>query len=269
MRIAKKRLLDLCLAFSICLLPNAAAVAHDTWLVRSGPAPSGGKGVWLDLASGVRFPNPTNPIGAERIEKVACRRLAGQIELSHLKIRGKTSSFRIEPPADGTLTCWVSTRPKFILLKAAEFHEYLREVGLSRILAEREKRGEASLPASELYTKHAKAIFGTGAPDETWRDPVGMRLEIVPEKDPTRLSVGEDLPVLLLYEGKPLSGLELQSVPARSRQAEAHRTDAAGRAVFRPNRIGQWLLRGTHMERSPGGSSEWHSHFTTLTFEIR
>lgn len=108
---------------------------------------------------------------------------------------------------------------------------------------------------------------GTGAAATR---PVGLTLELVPEVDPTHLPAGRELPVRLLYEGKPLAGA---LVVAMSREAPAvklrARTDRHGRVSLALPRRGVWLVKAVHMVPAPRGvPADWESLWASLTFEI-
>lgn len=95
--------------------------------------------------------------------------------------------------------------------------------------------------------------------------PVGMELEIVPEKDPTRLRSEEELPVRLLKDGKPVPDQAVGLVAAGAKTGSLTKTDADGRVRLRLDRAGWWLIRATLLERSSESDLDWRSHFTTLT----
>lgn len=46
------------------------------------------------------------------------------------------------------------------------------------------------------------------------------------------------------------------------------RTDARGRARFRLDRSGTWLVRLVHMEPSSEAGIDWRSYWASLTFEL-
>jgi uncharacterized GH25 family protein len=159
-----------------------------------------------------------------------------------------------------------------VRLKANEFNEYLAEDGLPRILADREEQDELALPVVERYTKWAKAILRVGEQgDETFEEPVGHRIEIVPEIDPYELRQGGILPCRVLFEDEPLPGATVMATRAGGPRNESQGvTDAAGRARLQIAESGRWYLRTIHMVR-PADDSEvqWESFWATVTFEVR
>jgi hypothetical protein len=108
-----------------------------------------------------------------------------------------------------------------------------------------------------LDTSYAKAIVRVGdSPDESWREPVGLGLEIVPLADPTRLRAGDSIAVRVLEAGRPLAGLALRAM-TRGRAPALVTTDANGVATFALAAAGPWLIAGTQ----PGAN-------TSLTLDV-
>jgi uncharacterized GH25 family protein len=96
-----------------------------------------------------------------------------------------------------------------------------------------------------------------------------MALEIVPDKDPTVLRPGGELPLRVLADGQPLANFPLGLVREGDKKGLLRATDAAGRVAFRLDRTGRWLLRGTQVRRSSKPDTDWESDFATLTLEVR
>src|SRR5262249_46253845 len=81
-------------------------------------------------------------------------------------------------------------------LDAAKFATYLSEEGLESVQAQRAKKGLTAAPAKEVFSRYAKsylAVGGTGGPG--FDQVLGLTLELVPEKDPTALAAGSEMPV--------------------------------------------------------------------------
>jgi uncharacterized GH25 family protein len=99
--------------------------------------------------------------------------------------------------------------------------------------------------------------------------PVGLTLEIVPERSPYAESASGDLPVHVLYHGRRLAGalVKLTNLEHDSVPAEMHITDAEGRASFTLPRAGSWLLNviWTQPQGTPG-ETEFETVFSSLSF---
>jgi uncharacterized GH25 family protein len=254
----------------LALTLSIPALAHDTWLLARPSTARPGAEVVLELTSGMAFPAPETAIKPDRVARAGVRLAGTTSDLEGRRSAAKFLQFKAQPAKPGVATLWVGLAPKSIELKPAEVKEYLDEIGAPEAVrkAWREQNPQRW---RELYTKHAKTFVRVGQPagDRSWGEPVGLALEIVPEKDPTALRPGEDLPLRVLLQGKPVPSFSVALV----RQGEAHgllkTTDAQGRVAFPIAKAGRWLLRATDVRRSSKPGADWESDFATLTFEVR
>lgn len=80
--------------------------------------------------------------------------------------------------------------------------------------------------------KFAKGLARAGGDDALFGRRIGHLLELVPQKNPLALKAGETLPVLVLYDGKPLegAGVEIGNLVDKLPEERIKRypTDAAG-----------------------------------------
>lgn len=251
------------------LLPVAAR-AHDTWLVPDRFEVLPKAMVTLDLTSGMAFPALEVGPKRERVKVAQCRLGGRTFAISDTSAGPKSLIFKTEVAEPGVATFWVTLPPKSIELKPAEVQEYLDEIAAPAALRKQWVEMEPKR-WRELYTKHPKTFVRVGAPkaDLSWAEPVGMALEIVPEKDPTRLREGDELTVRVLQNGAPYPDFSLNAVAAGDAKGETRKTDSAGRVVFRLNKAGLWLLRGTDVRKSTQTDADWESDFATLTLEVK
>ena len=73
----------------------------------------------------------------------------------------------------------------------------------SKKLTKREAKGNFEIIESIRSQKYSKAMVGQS---DVFLKPIGLRLEIVPQKDPFAIKVGKTLPIKVLFGGKPLEG---------------------------------------------------------------
>jgi uncharacterized GH25 family protein len=121
---------------------------------------------------------------------------------------------------------------------------------------------------------HSRGVTGPGcepaAEERAWAEPLGLALEIVPERDPTTLRVGDALPVRVLRGGQPLAGFALGYVSSGETREHVAVTDAEGRATAMLDVRGTWLVHGTDLRRAVGAiDREWESDFTTMVVAVR
>lgn len=248
----------------------APLMAHDTWLLARPSAAQPGAVVVLELTSGMAFPAPETAIKPDRVARAGLRLAGTTADLKDRRSAARFLQFKARPSQTGIATLWVGLAPKSIELKPGEVQEYLDEIGAPESVR-RAWREQNPKRWRELYTKHAKTFVRVGQPsgDRSWAEPVGLGLEIVPEKDPTTLRPGEDLPLRVLLQGKPLPSFSVALV----REGETHgvlkTTDEQGRVTFPITKAGRWMLRATDLRRSSKPGADWESDFATLTFEVR
>jgi uncharacterized GH25 family protein len=246
---------------------GASSLAHDTWLIADRFVIAQGSEALLDLTSGMAFPTLETSIKPERLERARCRLGAHTFELKEFSPTPNSLRFAARLAEPGVATFWVELQPRALQLTAAQVREYLDEIGAS--IAIRNAWATARKPRRwrELYTKHSKTFVKVGElqTDQSWAEPVGLRLEIVPEKDPTSLRVGDEFPVRVLRDGTPLPGFPVGVVFEGSSKGRIEKTDYAGRVSFLLDRKGRYLLRATELRKSSQQGVDWESDFTTLT----
>ena len=253
---------------AIALVFAATAFAHDTWLLPTPARLPVGATAVFELTSAMGFPKAESPVKADRLAARSVR-LAGSARELRTEAQPKLLRLSAVLERQGVATAWVETLPRTLDLKPEEVTHYLQEVGAADTVGAEWKKSGGKV-WRETYVKLAKTYVRVGEPaeDRSWAEPVGLALEMVPEQDPTRLKTGETLPLRVLWQGKPISGLSVGSVRGGPGRGSLQKTDADGRVSVVLDRAGQWLLRATLIRAADGGGGQWNSHFTTLTLEV-
>jgi len=246
--------------------------AHDTWLLAR--TPSSGEPPWvavLDLTSGMAFPEVDHAVQRDRVATAGVRLNGKTTEVMDLASEERSLVVRARMDAPGVAAIWVQLKPRPIELTPAQVGEYLEEIGAAEVIRKEWAATPEPKRWRETYVKHAKTFVrtGEGGGPSAWADPVGLGFELVPERDPTRLRAGDELRVRLLVQGSPAPGLTVGIAGDGEAHGLLRTTDEGGRVTFRMARPGRWLLRATHLRRSPTEESDWESDFTTLTIEAR
>lgn len=260
----------------------AAAVAlsaHDFWLAASPWRLSAGARVTITANVGDRFPVPTSFTAPERVDRLRLIGPEGELPVQP-KFRRHGNSLAADvqlPNVPGSYLAVMTIKPRFIGIKAPDFAKYLQHEGLERVLAEREKAGEADRAGRERYSRYAKVVIraGDGPADHVTR-PLDLAAELVPLSDPSRLRVGESLGLRLLARRRPVVGALVGGIYAASKGVPDDwplkaRTDQNGEVRFVLEHAGGWLFRSVHMARAaePGTpAADWESFWASLTFHI-
>ena len=255
-------------AILICMAASAA-LAHDTWILPASGSVQPGAGVSFDMTSGMAFPALDHPIAADRLAAASFRLRGKTSDISNSAAGAHALKLTAMLGEKGIASVWAESKPRFIELTPKQVDEYLEEIGAADTVGREWKARGAGAKWRENYTKHAKTFVRVGEPrqDSSWKEPVGMAFEIVPEQDPTVLSSGDRLTVRLVKDGKPLLDFPVGLVAAGAKAGSIQKTDAQGRVSLQLDRAGWWLLRATRIERSAKPDLDWESHFTTLTFQ--
>jgi uncharacterized GH25 family protein len=255
---------------ALFLTAIAPASAHDTWLIPVQFKIAPGETATFDLTSGMAFPALDVGPKRERIQAVVCR-LGGQtFELNDFEAAPNSLRIKGAFPKPGVAAIWVKSPPKEIDLKPGQVQEYLDEIDAPALVRQQWKDEKGPRRWKESYRKHSKTFVrvGDASADTSWREPIGMFLEIVPEKDPTTLKAGDDFSVHVLKDGKPFADFSLGVVAGGETKGLIKKTDHMGKVSFLLNKDGRWLLRGTDLRKSTKQDVDWESDFTTLTVEV-
>ena len=158
-------------------------------------------------------------------------------------------------------------------LPAIRFNDYANAEGLALVTAQRRRAGTLDTSGRERYSRRAKALVQVGRP--TAADaalatrPIGLKLEIVPDRNPYSLAATRVLPVHVVFQGRRLAGatVKLTNLANDDRPVATAVTDHAGRARFVIPSDGQWLLNVIWAEPVAGDpKADFDTTFSSLTF---
>lgn len=266
--VSLRRLLNL---FGTLLLAGATR-GHDTWLQPERFAATPGAVLAFDLTSADGFNGPDTAIKPERVARAVGRLGGVEISIAAPTPAEKSLRFSATFTRPGIAVLGVALQPRPLELASEKIELYFREIHASEEL----RAAWAAVPEPrrwrESYVKHAKTFVRVGEPaagDRAWVEPLGLALEIVPERDPTALQAGEEFPVRVTKNGAPFAGFMLAFVSAGETREHVVVTDAEGRASAPLDARGAWLVHGTDLRRSTTAGLEWESDFTTMVVEAR
>jgi uncharacterized GH25 family protein len=197
----------------------------------------------------------------------------------------------------GTWVAGVSTKPKQLAMKAADFNHYLEHDGVSDMLEWRKNNNSMEQDAIEEYSKHVKAIFQVGnKTTDDYKTVLGYPIEFIPMENPYETHAGHDMNIQLLWQGKPLAnqlvytGVQTHEHDHTHESAGSHthehdtnvthdhehqhdntsglRTDENGVVSINLPEEGIYYVRTIHLANSDREGLTHESNWATLTFEI-
>jgi uncharacterized GH25 family protein len=251
------------------LLGSVSLLAHDMWIEPATFFPSSGQVVGVKLRVGEDLLG--DPIARSRslIHQFIVEDSAGRHDV--IGREGSDPAGFIRASMPGLQVIGYRSNASAVDLDAAKFNQYLKEEGLENVIAARARRNETGRSVRELFSRHAKSLVLTGPASAVQADrALGFPLELVAEKNPYALRAGEELPVRLTYDGRPLAGALVVAFnrlnPLDKLRA---RSDADGRVRFNVQDKGVWLVKAVHMVPAPpDAKADWVSYWASLTFEL-
>lgn len=261
----------ICVAAGVYLLNIFPLFAHDTWIVPSTFATAAGKEVRFDITSGMKFPALDAGPKADRIAKAGFRLGSKTGDLKDFF--GSKEALRVSRSFDenGVAIAWLQSLPKQLELTDEQVAEYLEEARAPSDIRSAWERQKGKAKWKEEYIKYAKTAVAVGnaASDESWNQPVGLILEIVPLSNPTTIKAGQSVAFKMLRDGKPLPNAALALVREGSEERVYQTTNAEGVATFPFTKAGKHLLTTMILESPTSDPPLWHSNFSTFTLEVR
>jgi uncharacterized GH25 family protein len=254
---------------------GAIALAHDVWVQPATFHPAVGESVNVHLYVGHAGEIEDIKRNPQRIEKFIIVGPVGSKDIAGEADRAPAGS--IQPDAPGPYVIGFRSKHSFIELPATEFEQYLQYEGLDHVIAARKDRGESDKPGKEIYSRCAKSLLIVGNETPKQADyTLGFRLELIALKNPYKIKPGDDLPLQLLFEGKPRPNVLVKLKDPKSTTEEAltsARTDSDGKVTLKLDTAatGVRLINAVHMIEAPKDNphgAQWESLWASLTFEV-
>ena len=257
------------LAAALLLATRGAPRAHDFWIEPSQFQPAPGTSVGLRLRVGEHFRGDPVPLDPARVTTFVVATASGTEPIGGRRGAEPAGVALVEKP--GIAVVGYRSLPQHVELAAPDFERYLAMEGLEGVIRARAEHGASDAPGREIFSRSVKTLLAVGGDrPTTGHDRVlDLTLELIPERSPYALRVGDELPVVLRYEGKPLAGALVMALHASGETLAQIRSDASGRVRVPLSRSGAWLVKAVHMVPAAAGTdADWESIWASLTFEL-
>ena len=265
-----------------CLVPIAAAlaaapaIAHDFWIQPERFATTVGAPLPFTLLVGhgtLRQRWGVETARIVRFESIDATGSRDQRRVLHTRSGDNDGTLQLAAP--GTHIVVMESKAALSVLPAIRFNDYLKVEGLTPAIAERARKGQTGTDGREFYSRRAKALVQVSGQGKSVAGqgqvtrPTGLKLEIVPQKNPYQLNPGEALPVQILDDGRPLSGatVKLNNLDFDAEPIAIMLSDGDGRARFNVPRTGRWQLNVVWTKAIAGNpQADFDTIFSSLTF---
>lgn len=267
------------LHFAVLVIAGAAtASAHDLWMQPSSFSFSSGASVPVSILIGHGKDRENWGVRSDRIILLRSMGPDGRVTNLMPLIRPGTAapSLKLRLLQPGAHLIAMQSNHSSSELPGRRFDEFVAEEGLTLVALHRKRNGLNAKPGREVYSRRTKSLVQIGKLDPRTASPatkrLGLSLEIVPERDPYRLAPGQDLPVRIFFDGRPLSGalVKLTNLDADAKPVAMKRSDGAGRARFDVPQKGKWLINVVWGRPISGNSeADYQTTFSSFTFGYR
>ncbi len=258
------------------LLAASAATAHDFWIQPARFTVAAGVPTPVTFQVGHGTDRQRWGLGVDRIVQLSAISAGGRRDQRGLVRPGGAADFVTRFPEPGLQILVMQTNYAFSDLPAVRFNDFAKEEGLLPAIEARRRRGATNSPGRERYSRRAKALIqvGSATPANQFfaTRPVGLKLEIVPERSPYFLGRLNRLPVRVLYRGRRLANatVKLTNLANDAKPLSVVRTDRAGRAAFTLPAAGDYLINVIWTEPVSGDpKADFDTTFSSLTFGYR
>ncbi|HYZ83891.1 MAG TPA: DUF4198 domain-containing protein [Bryobacteraceae bacterium] len=255
------------------LLVVARLAGHDLYLMPKKFRVDPGETLTVAFHSGDDFPKAQHAPKLDRMLEPTVFTAGGKAPLKNLRMTQKYLLADVTIPEPGSAIVSVRSRPSLINLQPAQFTKYLKNEGLDHVIRWRADNNQSGKVGRERYSKYVKSLVVSGKSNDTYRQLVGFPIEIVPEKDPALARVGDNMPVRVLFRGKPAADLQVEMAwlapDGKVNKEPAGRTDQNGHLEIPIRSSGTWKLHTVLMKRCQEPSvADWESFWASLTFQV-
>lgn len=260
---------------TIAMAVAVPAAAHDFWIQPSRFTVTVGEPVPFTLLVGHGTARQRWGVPASRVLRFAEISTAGITDLRPiLHTEGGDNDGSLTFATPGTHLIVLESGPAISDLPFLRFNDYLKVEGLTPAIEQRMRTGKTGSDGREKYSRRAKTLIkvssesGSGTDQSYVTRPTGLKLEIVPQRNPYDLKPGEALPVQILYEGRPLSGatVKLNNLDFDAAPIAQKLSDTKGLAAFNVPLRGRWQLNVIWTKPIKSPEADFDTTFSSLSF---
>lgn len=256
----------------LLIIVSAISQAHEFWMHPDKFFYTVGDDIIINFEVGENFIGEPWNLRKDRLSRLELHQLAKQSDLKQQVVKGLQANLKIKASAAGTHLIVMQSTDAFIKLDGEKFNSYLQEDGLDEIYYQREKTNTLSDSAKELYSRHTKLLIQVGGePDDTFKKIAGLPVEIVPEKNPYTLKVGDPVRFKILYDSKPFFGAKVKVWNRYKNRTTVQNIFAQqdGMIETRISNPGAWMVSVVKMVPSKDTKANWQSYWGSLVFGIK
>lgn len=251
---------------SLIITLSVLAEAHEFWLQPDKFFYAVGDSLRVGFKTGNNFVAETSATVA--IEKIEFHTSHSVADLTS-KFASQKENILLPLTTEGTGVITSQTASQLVTSTAEAFNTYLKEEGLDDAFYKRETIGALNVPGKENVAYYTKLIVQVGEKrDDGFKKIMGWPIEIIPEKNPYTLIVGEVVKFKILSNGKPLFGAKVKVWNRENNRTliQPVYTQQDGTIEARISNKGAWMVSVTKINPSNLNGGDWQSYKGSLVF---
>ena len=269
----KRLILPFCVGATLC----TPAAAHDFWLAPHTYQMETARPVPLSIMIGHPKDKSRWSLDPHRVISLSSIGPDGITDhQSRMGTLTPSGDMLLSLKENGTHVVMIETTSAVSILPPETFTDYILEEGLTPIITHRDENGLDEEDGKEIYSRRGKALVQIG--DVSEQDapyvtrPVGMTLEIVPQKNPYALKAGAPLTSKVYYRGEPVEGVTigLISLDTDADLVGTEKSNAKGEVTFKRPEKGQWMLHAVWSDPMENTlTADYDTIFSSLSFGFK
>jgi uncharacterized GH25 family protein len=256
----------------VLLILSILAEAHEFWLQPDKFIYSVGETLKVSVASGSNFIGTPTTLSNAVVDKLELHTLTETLDLKASMQFGEKSGLSLPLVHEGTLVVALQTQNQFIETEANSFNAYLKDAGLDDVTYAREHSSTQTQSGKENYKQFTKLMIQVGTTtNNTFKKVMGWPIEIIPEKNPYSVKVGELLKFKILSHSKPLFGAKVQVWNRANNRTiiQPVYTMQDGTVEARISNKGTWMVTVVRMTPSKDKGADWQSYKSSFVFGVQ
>ena len=253
----------LALSLIIFCIMGSAALAHDYWIVPDTFYPHENSLIKVAFSCGHSYFGTVETPDITKYRLSLITPHGQQIPLAYSRIEPKAAWSIVPVFRQGT----------YIIATSSIAPSYWSKT-IDGSIPEPKSRVKNAVRGGK-YVKSVKTFLRVGKPSDSFKRILGYRIEIVPQKDPTTLRPGQSLPLLVLYNGKPVKDVTVFGVYEGYRPAEKGaypvetKTGPNGIAYVKLTKPGKWLIGARYQFDTAGNpDADYENYRAYMMFQI-
>jgi uncharacterized GH25 family protein len=244
--------------------PVSTTSAHDYWIMPETFHP--GRDSILTAA----FTASHNYFVSEEVPDITKFRVlvvtpqGQEMPLAFSRVESQAAWFQVPISGEGTYTISAVTTVPDYYSKTTDGWKPGRKSELENVVS------------SGKYIKSIKTLITVGTASDSYKNALGHAIEMVPQENPSVLKVGQELPVLVMYQGKPAKDVPVFGIyqgykpKDHSDQPVKTKTNANGIARIKVDRSGPWVVFAKYEFDTPGNPhTDYENYRPYMMFEVK